>query len=77
MDRVAGEVRLLRMMSGEMTMQCLQEALGLKHEAHFREAYPTPALRAGLDRNDDPGQAAQQQTVLPPNSGGKCILETN
>ena len=25
MDRVAGEVRLLRMMSGEMTRQCLQE----------------------------------------------------
>ena len=52
MDRVAGEVtgevRLLRVMSGEMTRQRLQEALGLKHEDHFREAYLTPALRAGL-----------------------------
>ena len=48
MDRVSGEVRLLRMMSGEMTRQCLQEVLGLKYEGHFREAYLTPALRAGL-----------------------------
>ena len=48
MDRVAGEVRLLRVMSGEMTRQCLQEALGLKHEDHFRKAYLIPALRSGL-----------------------------
>ena len=36
------------MMSGEMTRQCLQEALGLKHEDHFHKAYLTPAVRAGL-----------------------------
>ena len=52
MDRVAGEVagevRLLQVMSGEMTRQRLQEALGLKHEDHFRKAYLIPALRSGL-----------------------------
>ena len=48
MERVSGEVLLLRMMSGEMTRQCRKEALGLKHEDHFREAYLTPALRSGL-----------------------------
>ena len=56
MDRVTGEVagevarevRLLRVISGEMTRQRLQEALGLKHEDHFRKAYLIPALRAGL-----------------------------
>ena len=48
MGRVAGEVRLLRVMSGEMTRQRLQEALGLKHKDHFREAYLIPALRSGL-----------------------------
>ena len=52
MDRVAGEatgeVRLLRVMSGAMTRQRLQEALGLKHEDHFRKAYLIPALRASL-----------------------------
>ena len=35
-------------MSGEMTRQRLQEALGLKHENNFREAYPIPDLRSGL-----------------------------
>ena len=48
MDRVAGEVRLLQVMSGEMTRQRLQEALGLKHEDYFRKAYLIPALRSGL-----------------------------
>ena len=47
-DRVAGEVRLLQVMSGEMTRQRLQEALGLKHEDHFRKAYLILALRSGL-----------------------------
>ena len=47
-ERVTGEVRLLRVMSGEMTRQCLQEALGLKHEDHFRKAYLIPTLRSGL-----------------------------
>ena len=45
---VTGEVRLLHVISGEMTRQRLQEALGLKHEDHFRNAYLIPALRAGL-----------------------------
>ena len=48
MERVAGKDRLLRVMSGEMTRQRLQEALGLKHENHFREAYLIPALWSGL-----------------------------
>ena len=48
MERVAGEDRLRRVMSGEMTRQRLQEAFGLKHEDHFRETYLIPALRSGL-----------------------------
>ena len=43
---VAAVVRLLRAMAGDR--QHLHEALGLKHEDHFRSAYPQPALRAGL-----------------------------
>ena len=31
-----------------MTRQDIQEALGLKHEDHFRKAYLLPALQAGL-----------------------------
>ena len=45
---VTGEVRLLQVIAGEMTRQHLQEALGLKHEDHFRKAYLLPALQAGL-----------------------------
>ena len=42
------EVRLLRMLSGEMTRQSLQEALGLKHRDHFNQVYLMPVLQAGL-----------------------------
>ena len=65
---VAGEVRLLRVMSGEMTRQRLQEALGLKHEDHFREAYLTPALWAGLIEMmipDKPRSSKQRYRLTP------------
>ena len=49
---VTGEVtpvvRLVRVLTGEMTRQELQSALGLKHEDSFRKAYLQPALQAGL-----------------------------
>ena len=44
----APEVRLLRVLVGEMTRQQLQAALGLKNDEHFRKAYLQPALDAGL-----------------------------
>ena len=45
---VARQTRLLEVMSGEMSRRRLQEAVGLQHEEHFREAYLIPAMRAGL-----------------------------
>ena len=45
---VTGEVRLLQVLSGEMTMQGLREALGLRNDKHFRKAYLLPTLQAGL-----------------------------
>jgi len=33
---------------GEMKRTAIQEALGLRHEEYFRQAYLTPALEAGL-----------------------------
>lgn len=46
---VTGEVeRLLRAMTGEMARQSMQDALGLRHEDHFRAAYLRPALASGL-----------------------------
>lgn len=44
---VTGEVwRLLSVMAGEMKRAELQQALGLKHEEHFRDAYLLPAIAA-------------------------------
>ena len=46
---VTGEVqKLLRVVSGEMKRTEIQEALALRHEDHFREAYLIPALSAGM-----------------------------
>ena len=50
-DQVTGEVtgevqRLLLVLNGEMPRQQIQQALGLKHEDHFRKAYLVPALAA-------------------------------
>jgi predicted HTH transcriptional regulator len=45
---VAPEVRLARILVGEMTRQQLREALGLKHDEHFRKVYLQPALEGGL-----------------------------
>ena len=47
--KVAGEVRrLLAVMAGEMKRAEIQQALGLRHEAHFRDAYLGPALEASV-----------------------------
>jgi len=45
---VTPEVRLVRALTGEMTRQQLQQALGLKDDEHFRKAYLEPALESGL-----------------------------
>ena len=46
---VTGEVeRLLQVMKGAMKRVEIQQALGLKHEEHFRKAYLLPALGTGL-----------------------------
>ena len=46
---VTGEVqRLMRTLNGEMSRQQMQEALTLKHEDHFRNAYLSPALALGV-----------------------------
>ena len=65
---VTGEVRLLLALSGEMTRQRLQEALGLKHEDHFRTAYLLPALHDGLIEMtipDRPRSSRQRYRLTP------------
>lgn len=51
--QVAGQVsdevaRLVMVLEGEASRTALQEALGLRHRDHFRDAYLTPAIDAGL-----------------------------
>ena len=74
---VAAVVRLLRAMAGDMTRQHLQEALGLKHEDHFRSAYLQPALRAGLVEMtipDKPRSRSQRYRLTP--AGSRYLRRT-
>ena len=59
------------------TRQRLQEALGLKHEDHFREAYLTPALRSGLIEMtipDKPRSSKQRYRLTA--AGNKYLKQT-
>ena len=47
-DEVTPEVRLLRVIKGEMSRQELQKELGLRGEEHFRKAYLLTALEVNL-----------------------------
>ena len=74
---VTGEVRLLQVIAGEMTRQHLQEALGLKHEDHFRKAYLSPALQAGLIEMtipDKPRSSNQRYRLTP--AGREFLRQT-
>lgn len=65
---VTPEVRLVQVLVGEMTRQQLQDALGLKHEDHFRKAYLQPALEAGLIEMtipDKPRSSRQRYRLTP------------
>jgi len=54
---VTGEVqRLLKVLVGEMKRTEIQEALALRHEDYFREAYLIPALTAGMIEMTIPGK---------------------
>jgi ATP-dependent DNA helicase RecG len=70
LPQVTGEVlRLVQAMTGEMKRSEIQGTMGLKHEDHFRQAYLSPALNAGvleMKGIDTPGQALE--------SGGKTSI---
>ncbi len=72
-DQVTGEVtgeveRLLAVLQGEMKRSELQEALGLKHEDHFRAAFLRPALEGGwieMTIPDKPNSRLQKYRLTP------------
>ena len=75
----APEVRLLSILTFEMTRKQLKGALGLKDDEHFRKAYLLPALEAGLIEMtipDKPRSSKQKyrltvkgRQVIAPHSG--------
>ena len=55
-------------MSGEMKRSEIQQALGLKHEDHFRDAYLSPALALGvveMTQPDKPRSSKQRYRLTP------------
>jgi len=72
---VTGEVeRLLLVTRGEMKRIELQEALGLRHEDYFREAYLVPALEAGLIEMTIPDKPRSSKQKYRLTETGKQVL---
>jgi len=61
-------------MSGEMSRQQIQDAIGLKHRDHFNEAFLLPVLWAGLIEMTIPDkpQSSKQRYRLTP-AGSECL----
>ena len=81
-EKVAGEVagevmRLLPALKGEMKRKEIQDALGLRHEEHFRAAYLLPALAEGYVEMTVPDKpkSSQQKYRLTPK--GKAWLKAH
>jgi ATP-dependent DNA helicase RecG len=59
-------------MAGEMKRREIQEALGLRHEEHFREAYLLPALKLGgveMTLPSKPRSSKQRYRITPLGEG--------
>ena len=74
---VTTEVRLLKVLSGEMTRQQLQVALKLKNDEHFRKAYLVPALKAGLIEMTIPDKPkSSKQKYRLTEKGSKAVQDS-
>lgn len=75
---VTGEVqRLLSVLVGEMKRTDIQEALALRHEDYFREAYLIPALTAGMIEMTIPGKPTSSKQRYRLTEKGKQFLKEN
>jgi len=71
------EVRLLKILSGEMTRQQLQVALKLKNDEHFRKSYLLPALKAGLIEMTIPDKPkSSKQKYRLTEKGSKAVQDS-
>ena len=78
--QVAGEVtgevvRLLRAARQEMSRRELQDALGVKHEDHFREACLVPALQLRLIEMTIPGKPRSRLQKYRLTVRGRAVIE--
>ena len=72
---VTGEVqRLLTVLVGEMKRTDIQEALALRHEDYFREAYLIPALTAGTIEMTIPGKPTSSKQKYRLTSKGRALI---
>jgi ATP-dependent DNA helicase RecG len=66
--------RLLAVMSGEMKRADMQQAIGLKHEKHFRDAYLLPALAVGVIEMTHPDKPQSSKQRYRLTAQGKAVL---
>ncbi len=72
---VTGEVqRLLKVLVGEMKRTDIQEALALRHEDYFREAYLIPALTAGMIEMTIPSKPTSSKQKYRVTEKGQNLL---
>lgn len=69
------EVRLLKVLSGEMTRQQLQVALKLKNDEHFRKTYLLPALEAGLIEMTIPDKPRSSNQKYQLTTAGQTVID--
>ncbi len=73
---VTGEVqRLVKVIKGELSRTEIQQALNLKHEDHFREAYLGPAIKSGLVEMTIPDKPRSSRQKYRLTSKGEMLLE--
>jgi predicted HTH transcriptional regulator len=78
--QVTGQVsavvlKMLKIMSGEMTRMEIQAALGLKGRANFEERYLKPALEMGLAGMTRPDKLRSSKQRYRTTAAGRTVLE--
>lgn len=67
--------RLLFVIQDEMKRKEIQDALGLKHEVHFREAYLIPSIEKGLLEMTIPDKPTSSKQKYRLTQKGEALLE--
>ena len=74
---VSDEVKkVVSIVQGEMKRKEIQNALGLKHEMHFREAYLLPSLSSGMIEMTIPDKPRSSKQKYRLTTKGYALLET-